>query len=166
MRFTRKQLRTLMLWQMLPHMLLGHPVAAVLSYVGLWRLCEWWHYRTLPARARRKIRREQIDYDHDKSVFWVDFFFAPATHLLGAFGLHYLGFRLYMLGPLEAAIEHSTHFNFLLWGVYSPDPVERENAARLMEKARCKRARLIAAGHPRWPQIGRLSSNREEASDV
>jgi len=65
---------------MLPHMLLGHPVAAILSRVGLWRLCEWWHYRTLPARARRKIKRDQIDYDHHPDVFLIDLVFAPLTH--------------------------------------------------------------------------------------
>lgn len=154
---SRMQLRMMMLRLMLPHMLLGHPVAAILSRVGLWRACEWWHYRTLPPRARRKIRKEQIDYDHDPSVFWIDFFFAPATHLCGAFGFFYLGFRIYMLGPLEAALEHSTHFNFLLWGVYSPYAAEREQAQQLLKKGRCRRARLANAGHPRWPNIGQLA---------
>ncbi len=168
MKLTRKQLRTLMMWQMMPHMLLGHPIAALLSRAGhlfwrkqLWAVCEWWHYDTLPARARTKIKQEHIDYDHHPSVFWIDFFFAPATHLLGALGLHYWGFRLYMLGPLEAALEHSTHFNFLLWSVYSTDPKEREEAAKLLAKGRNRRAQLAMVGRPRWPQLAPLPKRAE-----
>jgi len=149
----RKHLRRLMMWQMMPHMLLGHPIAAILSLVGLWRACEWWHYYTLPPRARKKIPKERLDYCHERSVFWVDFFFAPVTHLCGAFGFYYLGFRIYMLGPLEAALEHSTHFNFLLWSQYSPYPEERERAERLLIKGRCRKAYLATVGRPRWPHI-------------
>src|SRR5687768_16222579 len=156
---TRKRIRQMMMVQMLPHMVLGHPIAALLSYVGLWRLCEWWHYFTLPRRAKRKISEAQLDYCHDRSVFWVDFFFAPATHVLGTLGFHYLGFRLYMKGPLEAAINHSTHFNFLLWSQYSPDPDERAYAEKLMESARCRRARLTLQGHPRWPHLTPRAQN-------
>lgn len=154
-----------MMVQMLPHMILGHPLAAILSYVGLWRACEWWHYYTLPPRARRKIRKDQLDYCHERSVFWVDVFFAPATHILGTLGFHYLGFRLYMLGPLEAAIAHSTHFNFLLWSQYSPHPEERERAEILLKRARCHRARLANEGHPRWPHVTPLAQSLLNTGD-
>lgn len=162
MKFTRKQLRQMMMVQMLPHMLAGHPIAAILSRLGFWRACEWWHYFTLPSRAKQKISKDQLDYCHHPDVFMTDFVFAPGAHLLGTLGLHYIGFRFYMLNPfLNAAIEHSTHFNFLLWGNFSKDSKEREEARRLMTDARCRRAKLVLEGHPRYPHITMLPDPKE-----
>lgn len=151
---TRKQLRQFMMWQMMRHMLIGHPISAILSLLGLRNLCEWFHWRTLPKRGRRKIKQNQIDYIHDRSVFWVEVFFGPITHLLGALNLHYLGYRFYMLGPVEAAIKYSACSGlFIRWGMASPSAIERKEVKGLLNKVRSQRIELNNSGHARWPQL-------------
>jgi hypothetical protein len=151
---TRKRLRTLMMWQMMRHMLIGHPGSAILSLLGFRRVCEWVHWRTLPKRARGKISQSQIDYIHDRSVFWVEVFFGPVAHLLGALNLRYLGYRIYMLGPVEAAIKHSACSGlFIRWGMCSSSTKEREEVEGLLTKVRLQRAELSTSGHLRWPHI-------------
>jgi hypothetical protein len=157
---TRSQLRTLMMWQMMPHMLVGHPVSAILSLLELRSWCEWFHWRTLPKRGRGKISQSQIDYIHDRSVFWVEVFFGPITHLLGALNPRYLGYKFYMLGPVEAAIKYSACSGlFIRWGMCSPFIKEREQVEILLSKVRLQRTELSSSGHPRWPNLIPLISS-------
>ena len=160
MTLTRNELRMLANWLMLPHLFIGHPIAAVLSRVGLRTSAEWWHWRTLPARSRRKVGLKQLRFDHHPSLFLADFFFAPLCHLLGCFGQYYLSFRLFSLGPIEAIADHSTHVNFIAWGEFSPDPLEREFARSLLAKARRRGAYLTTVGQPRWPHLGQLHKSQ------
>lgn len=151
-KLSRKQLRKIMMIQMLPHMLLGHPISAILSLIKLRKLCEWFHWRTLPKRGRRKIKQSQIDYIHDRSVFLVEIFFGPIAHLCGTLNLHYLGYKIYMLGPVEAAIKYSACSGlFIRYGMCSPYLEERKNVERLLYKIRLQRAELNNSNHPRWP---------------
>jgi hypothetical protein len=142
------------MWKMMPHMLIGHPTSAILSLLGFRETAEWVHWRTLPKRGRLKISQAQIDYVHERSIFWVEVFFGPVTHLLGALNLHYLGYKFYMLGPVEEAIKYSACSGlFIRWGMNSPSVTEREQVQELLYKVRQYRDELCASGQPRWPHI-------------
>lgn len=152
MKLNIKQLRQLMMWQMSRHMLIGHPICAILSLLQLRSICEWFHWRTLPKRGRKKIGQNQIDYIHDRSVFWVEVFFGPITHLFGMFNLHYLGFKFYMLGPVEAAIKYSACSGlFIRWGMNAPSTEERQVVRKLLDRTRIQRVELNNSNQPRWP---------------
>lgn len=146
-----------MMIQMIPHMLLGHPISAILSRLKCRKACEYFHWRTLPKRGRRKINQSQIDYIHDRSVFWVEIFFGPIAHLLGTLNLHYLGYKIYMLGPVEAAIKYSACSGlFIRWGMNSPYIEERKEVENLLNKVRLQRLELSNSGHPRWPTLEKI----------
>lgn len=113
---TFSQRRKLMYIMMLRHMLLGHPLAAILARIGYREAATWIHWRSLPARGRRKATPEQVHFDMHKSLFWADFFFAPIAHLIACFGYFLLAHRFFMLGPVEAVMRHSAHINFIYWG--------------------------------------------------
>lgn len=131
---TFAQRRKLMAFMMLRHMLLGHPLAALLARCEYRKAATWIHWRSLPARGRRKATPEQIHFDMHRSLFWADFFFAPIAHLIGpCLGYHHLAHRFFMLGPVEAVMRHSAHINFIYWGRLSGRKEDMEVArARLL----------------------------------
>lgn len=75
--------------QMLLHVWVGHPVASVLSLLGLRRAAEWIHYWTLSARTRRRVRRADVRYDHaGLASLFHDVAVAPIVATLDATGRH------------------------------------------------------------------------------
>jgi hypothetical protein len=113
---TFAQRRKLMYFMMLRHMLIGHPLAAVLARLNCRKAATWIHWASLPARGRRKATPEQIHFDMHRSLFWADFFFAPVAHLFACFGYFHLAHRFFMHGPIDAVMRHSAHINFIYWG--------------------------------------------------
>lgn len=94
--------------QMLVHACIGHPVASVLSLVGMRASAEYIHYRTLPKRARRKIPRWKITFDHSPELILADVFFNPLAHIARAFGRYRLCNWIFFSGPWETCLRHDT----------------------------------------------------------
>jgi len=72
------------------------------------------------------------------------------------------GYRIFLMGPVEAAVMHGPHHVFFAWGLLSSDPIEAKAAASLLTRARARCRTLSVNGHPRWPNIGPLTNNKRK----
>lgn len=93
--------RRILLAQMLPHTCIGHPVAQLLTMLGCHGLANVVHYRTLPARARRRMT--STAFNPDKRLRSMDLIFTPICSIARAFGWYRLANNLFRLGPHEIA---------------------------------------------------------------
>jgi len=90
--------------QMLPHTLVGHPAAAVLSAVGLLAMADAIHYRTLPRRARRRLAPESVTFSHNRRLFWADLIWTPLCSMARAVGWHRVAETLFLIGPWKTSL--------------------------------------------------------------
>lgn len=94
--------------EMLVHACIGHPAASILSLVGMKATAEYIHYRTLPRRARRKVPRWRVTFDHSPELILADLFFNPLAHIARAFGRYRLCNKVFFSGPWRACLRHDT----------------------------------------------------------
>ena len=94
--------------EMLLHACIGHPAASIFSLVGMRHAAEFVHYITLPPRARRKIPRWKVTFDHSPELILADVLFNPLAHVARSFGLYRLCNRIFFSGPWKACLRHDS----------------------------------------------------------
>jgi hypothetical protein len=94
------------LWRItLIHTCVGHPVAAILSRLGMRNLAESVHYHTLPSRVKRKRSRDSLAFSHDPRIFWADAFWGVWASICRALGWDRLAAFFFHRGPYETVRE-------------------------------------------------------------
>lgn len=71
---------------LLPHAFLGHWLAGILSALGLPMMAEEVHYRTLPARVKRRLPVDKVYFSHDRGLMFHDFITGPLIAVARALG--------------------------------------------------------------------------------
>lgn len=95
--------RRALLWQMLPHTMIGHPVASALTALGLHSMADGIHYATLPLRAKRRLGWAKPAFNPDQRLWSMDIVFTPLCSLARALGLYRVADWIFRRGPHELA---------------------------------------------------------------
>jgi hypothetical protein len=97
--------RRVMLLQMIPHTVLGHPSAQLCLMLGRQGWADAIHYWTLPTRAKRALGYQHPRFNPDRRLRLHDLFIVPLCSTVEAFGLYRLADWIFYRGPHAAAIE-------------------------------------------------------------
>lgn len=87
--------KQILLAQMLPHTCIGHPVASCFAAFGFTRLASDFHYFTLPGRAKRRLKRSNVEFNPDTRLHIIDRLVTPICSVLKALGCYRAADRVF-----------------------------------------------------------------------